>query len=1289
VARALNAKVSFTPPSLGAPEAFDGYVLERLLGRGGMGEVYLARDTLLDREVAIKLIASGGDEKARQRFFVEARAIARLEHPNVVGVYRVGEVAGLPYFVSEYVRGTPLDRIDRPVTRDLALRLAIDLSSGLATAHRRGVLHRDIKPANAIMSEDGSVKILDFGIAKLLEQRAPLPQGTLPMSEPESRESATAITAAPSGLAVSLDSPGEPIEDTGATAAASPSAFRSDGPPPAPAAAVDDLGPISIPRDLTRTGVALGTPRYMAPEVWRGEPATYASDVYSVGAMLFALCTGRPVFVTRDIDELRRAVLEDDPEPLASLASGFDERFCAIVDRCLAREPGDRFGSAGELRAAFSALLPGARDAVVPDGNPYRGLACFEAEHKNLYFGRDSESRMVLDRLVADGFVLVAGDSGVGKSSLCRAGVAPRIDGWLGDSRTWTTVAWVPGPHPVASLAALLQPVLDGGDEGELARTIAEDPAGVARAVRARVGSQRGLLLLVDQLEELVTLADPTEAAAAAELLGWLALPAPGARVLATARGDFLSRLAQLPRLGELVGRALFFLRPLSEERIREAIVGPAAAKNVTFVSAEVVDELVASTTRAGAGALPLLQFALAELWEARDGDELITADSLERLGGVHGALCRHADDVLAALPREDRRVARRALTAMVSADGTRARKREEELGEGVERALAAMVRGRLLVARDGPDGTGYEIAHEALIAHWQTLRRWLSSDEEARALVERLDAAVAEWERLSRPDDLLLGQRQLDEIARLGVALDGARRLFVDASRRRLRRRRWARMAMLIAAPLVVIAVVLTVKLRARWALDARIDAHRRAASSLLSEATTLRGESDEARADALAAFDRADPDAEARWNVHVSLRATTRARHAAAAQELEQALVLDMERSDLRAAFADLLLTQAELAERRGDVARRDDLLGRLALFDDDGSRRARWNAPATVRFDVPVALHRFEARDGRLEPMRVADQVVGTELSPGSYLAVSGAVRLPFLAHRGEQLTLSLAPAPSPPPTGFVYVPPGRFLVGSGADDVQRRDFFHAVPLHEIRTDAFLVARHETTFGDWIAFLEAVDDEARDEHRPRVGQGGFKGSLELQGGPGTWRLVMQPTTVTFEAATGETIRYPGRERLARHDWQRLPVVGITSADAEAYLRWLDASGRVPGARFCDEREWERVARGADGRPYPHGERLRPDEANHDATYGKRAPAMGPDAVGSHPASASPFRVQDMAGNVWEWTRSARSPTGFAARGGSWYFGPSSSHVADREETEASFRDMSVGLRVCADVR
>src|SRR3954471_6048822 len=176
------------------PDEFGEYRLVRLLGAGAMGQVYLAHDLLLDRPVAVKFVQGAETPAARARILDEARAIARLQHPNVVAIHRVAEVDGHPYLVSEYIAGKGLDELTWPVPWRRVLDIAIDLTRGLAAAHRRGVLHRDVKPANAILADDGRARLLDFGLATIID-RGPA-------------DDAAAIVPAAGGARAALAAPG-------------------------------------------------------------------------------------------------------------------------------------------------------------------------------------------------------------------------------------------------------------------------------------------------------------------------------------------------------------------------------------------------------------------------------------------------------------------------------------------------------------------------------------------------------------------------------------------------------------------------------------------------------------------------------------------------------------------------------------------------------------------------------------------------------------------------------------------------------------------------------------------------------------------------------------------------------------------------------------------------------------------------------------------------------------------------------------------------------------------------
>jgi serine/threonine protein kinase/formylglycine-generating enzyme required for sulfatase activity len=1319
-------------PTIDIPRDFDGYHLLRPLGRGAMGEVWLCEDTLLERPVAIKFIAARDpSEAARQRFLVEARAIARLSHPCVLTIHRVGQVSGRPYLVYEYVEGQSLDLLPVPLPWRRVVDLGHDLARGLAMAHRAGVIHRDIKPANAILSKEGTVKLLDFGIARLLgpapghAHPAPAALAIAPAEAPARPEDALGRTAVarPSAKAESAQAGIEPTKSTDTpknlfarTAIAKPmaNALSIESPQDAPSAA-QLASPAAL--HLTRPGSAVGTPLYMAPEIWRGEPATFASDVYSLGAVMYALCVGRPPHQASDVEALGDLVQRCDAQATCTAEPSVDPQLGAIVDRCLRRDPTERYEGAEEVRAALAQVLRGLRGEVVPEGNPYRGLRAFDATHRAVFFGRESEMRAVLERLASDPLVVVTGDSGVGKSSLCRAGIVPRLGDWLDAARSWSTVTLCPGPQPVAALIAAVAAEL-AVPEQRLMEALAEGAMAFGRELRRLSGPNRGLLVFVDQLEELATLADAAQGRAFAALLGGLAVPTPGLKLLASVRGDFLGRISAFPGLGDVLQRSLYFLRPLSRERLREVITGPAQRTGVVFESEALVQSLVDSSVDA-AGGLPLLQFALMRLYDARDIDKKrIPEAALRALGGVAGALSLHADELLGHLPAGQRELARGQLLQLVTAERTRARKlcsdltapppHQPQLGPALTATLDALVQGRLIAVLETPQGASCELAHEALLHGWKTLSEWLAADAGLSAVRERLSQARGEWQRLGRPREALWRAGQLRQATALDPAMlpqaDGE---FLRQSRRSEQLIRWRNRGLGAAVVAALLATWLGVRLQHRAQLNRQIAALVASAQRHGSGASDHRKRAESLERQALQLFDAREKDrAEALWQQARLARAEEAADASRASQELEPAVKLDPERGDVRSLFADSLYARALIAEQRHDLPARDELLHRLQLYDEDGQRQQAFAQPGQVQLaglasDTTLILQHYAADDrGLLQPTAVALPLpwpkAGLSLPPGSYRLVArrpgfADMTLPFALGRGEKLVLALElPRTAQVPSGYAYVPAGRFLFGSGEEDSLRRGFLHTVPIHPVVTAAFLIARRETTFGDYLQYLSALPSEEREKRTPTVHVGGFEGALTLvQQADGLWRLTYKPTVRAYSAVQGQAIVYPGRKRAASHDWLKMPVVGLTAADAEAYAAWLAATGRLPGARLCTELEWERAARGGDDRSYPHGGQLRPEDANFDATHAKDPLAMGPDEVGSHPASRSPFGLDDMAGNVFEWTRNSVEPQGHAARGGSFYFDVNSARVAARETPEAAFRDVSVGIRVCADPR
>ena len=1188
----------FTPPA-----EFDDYILGRRLGAGRTGQVYLAEDTVLARAVAIKFIAGVPDLAARRRFLLEARATARIQHPNVVSVYRVGEADNRPYLVSELIRGHVLAELPKPRPWAEVLTLAVELARGLAAAHRRGVVHCDVKPTNVMVTDDGVPKLVDFGLARMAQDR-----------------------------------------------------------------------------DASLRGL-VGTPDYMAPEVWRGEDPTLRADVYSMGALLYELCTGRTPFADTPPAALAEVVAAQAAAPVRERAPSVDARLAAIIERCLERDPERRYPSGDELRDALEQRVRQRDAGSAPAGNPYRGLRPFEANHRAMFFGRSLEIGSIVDRLRTEPMVIVAGDSGVGKSSLCRAGVVPAIvDGELG--QPFVAVTMVPGTRPLVTLAAAL-------DDPTLVDELAADPGRLAHALRRRAGAG-GLVLFIDQLEELVTLGEPDQVAALTAGLARLPAGIPGVRVLATARADFLSRLASLPGFVTELARLLCFVAPLPPERLREVIVGPAQAAGATFASEAMVTSLVDATAVAGSGGLPLLSFALAALWEEREVEAGVIGEaSLAAVGGVDGALARHADAVLGGLPAGGRAVARRLLARLVTSAGTRARRRADELiTDAAGRAvLEALVRGRLLVIHDAIDGEPlYELAHEVLVTGWATLREWLELDAEQRAHRERLAAAAAEWRRLGGRADATWRGRALAEAEVLPRGeLTALERDFVRASVRADRRRRWA----LRAAVLVVASVTIGGYLALRWQAQRKVD---RAVAVELRAATAARSQADAAMvieraaaAEAFAAFDRGDDAAgEVAWARTLVARGQADRGFREAGGRLETALAKDPTRGDVRDRLGDALYQRAVLAETVRDLELRDELLARLPANDRDGSRGARWRAPGVLTVTTPAGAA------VRVEPgghaLAAGSATLG--LPPGTYVvtATSSAgvtISAPVVVRRAAAAALDLTPPAAVAP-GFVYVPAGVVGFGAAGDEDQRRNFFSAAPLHDRQVDAFTISVDEVTIAAWLSFVEAQPPAEQAALLPRVeAKLGTAGPLELRRGADGWEYAAKPADQQYRAAWGEPLVYPGRTERAQQDWSRFPITGITATNAEAYAAWLDATGAVPGARLCSELEWERAARGVDGRGYPGGDTVELTEGNFDATHGREH--MGPDEVGSYPGATSVFGVRDLVGNAYEWTRAVAGGD-YAVRGGSFFHDRLTAHLANRNLTTASLRDATVGLRLCA---
>ncbi|MBI3668064.1 MAG: serine/threonine protein kinase, partial [Acidobacteria bacterium] len=256
------------------------------IGAGGMGEVYRAKDTRLDRTVAIKVLPAhlADNPELRQRFEREARAVSSLNHPHICTLYDIGRQDGIDFLVMEYLEGETLaSRLSKgPMPAADGLRYAIEMADALALAHRQGVFHRDLKPGNIMLTKSGA-KLLDFGLAKLAVGGA----------GPVAAETLTALTP------------------------------RSG--------------------DLTQKGTILVTIQYMAPEQLEGKEADARTDIFAFGAVLYEMVTGQKAFAAKSQASLIAAIMHTDPAPVSAVSPVAPAALDRVVRACLAKDPEDRY----------------------------------------------------------------------------------------------------------------------------------------------------------------------------------------------------------------------------------------------------------------------------------------------------------------------------------------------------------------------------------------------------------------------------------------------------------------------------------------------------------------------------------------------------------------------------------------------------------------------------------------------------------------------------------------------------------------------------------------------------------------------------------------------------------------------------------------------------------------------------------------------------------------------------------------------------------------------------------
>jgi non-specific serine/threonine protein kinase len=390
---------SFQASTLQPETRFGNYQILERLGAGGMGEVYRALDTRLEREVAIKTLSleRGSHPDALTRFEQEARAASALNHPNIVTIYELGEVEGTRYIAMELVTGQTVRQLlaSGPIPFRKAVVIATQIADALAKAHAAGIVHRDLKPENLMVTGETTAKILDFGLAKLQGKK-------------DSRDSNASTT-------------------------------------------------------ITEQGIVMGTVGYMSPEQATGEELDFRSDQFSFGSVLYEMVTGLPAFKKKTHAETTAAILRDEPERLRSRMLQAPPPFVWMVERCLAKDPKERYASTHDLARDLAAVRDRFAEASTGASEPRPNNLPVQ---RTAFIGREREAislRRLLGREDVQ-LITLTGPGGIGKTRLAlqvAADAAPEFPGGI----CFVPLAAVSDPGLIASTIAQALGVRETGNQ--------------------------------------------------------------------------------------------------------------------------------------------------------------------------------------------------------------------------------------------------------------------------------------------------------------------------------------------------------------------------------------------------------------------------------------------------------------------------------------------------------------------------------------------------------------------------------------------------------------------------------------------------------------------------------------------------------------------------------------------------------------------------------------------------------------------------------------------------------
>ena len=760
------------------------YELRAFIGAGGFGEVWEANQlarakgsgSMAIQKVAVKMMPVGGGPTLKA-LFNEVLAVRDLDCPALARIYDAGiaEEQGIAYIAMELLVGETLaQRLKRsgPIYWRRALHIALAVARALEQCHRRNLIHADLKPENIYLEGRGKdeevVRVLDFGIAQIAHQ-AP----------------STEITQLRRDF-VSQNAESTSVTDT---------ALNTD----------DSDGLLALPM---RARPVLGTAGFVPAEVLRGAAPGPSTDAFALGVVLFTMIGGKlPQKTTghalgstpgsRSPGSRRRAL--NVASMSGDLATADDlnvpPAVGRLIDQLLSSDSEQRLkrGLVRELTEVWNAPWG------VPDP-PYHGLAAFSPEMAGHLRGRDADARALAEKLRDLSFVTLLGPSGAGKSSLAAAGVGPELDKFfmLGTDG-WTVRVVRPSTWPNMGGLDSLPP--------------RETPHSGARPI--------GTLIVVDQLEEILSLSPEARARVVPQIVGlmhgklgrldeYLRVPGPW-RCLVTLRDGLLGRVAE--HLDRGLESAVYILRAVDPNGIADLITAPAMSLGYTIENQSAVIEEAKDMLERDARALPLVQFGMTRWWELRDqARRRLTANAWKQLGGFDGAVGKAAEEVFESLNDRQRAVMRSLFLRLFDLEGTRQRVPDTYVDPVSSNVVDRLIQ-RRLVRRSGGAVPALEVVHEAL-ARQDPVRGWLEATRSERELLANLAHASEYWLKHGRrSDDLWKGTwlKETSRLKKLGALpdLNETSIEFIDLSERLVRRER--RQQFLIPAAIIFLAGVLT----------------------------------------------------------------------------------------------------------------------------------------------------------------------------------------------------------------------------------------------------------------------------------------------------------------------------------------------------------------------------------------------------------------------------------------------------------------------------------------------